>query len=103
MGSYISTAMEQAAYRAWAAGHVIPDRQSRRCGLSHLRGQRRAVTGDPASTLIDAARRRATLLNGWAHPERYAPLALPESLPAGVPPVVDFYLELLDQHIRRQP
>ena len=26
MGGYISTAMEQAAYRAWAAGHVIPDR-----------------------------------------------------------------------------
>lgn len=26
MSSYIGTAMEQAAYRAWAAGHVIPDR-----------------------------------------------------------------------------
>ena len=26
MGDYIGVAMEQAAYRAWAAGHVIPDR-----------------------------------------------------------------------------
>lgn len=26
MGSYYATAYEQQAYRAWAAGHVIPDR-----------------------------------------------------------------------------
>lgn len=45
---------------------------------------------------VDEAQRRAALLDGWQHPERYAPLALPESLPSGVPPVPDFYTECLE-------
>jgi hypothetical protein len=45
---------------------------------------------------VEEARRRAELLDSWAHPERHAPLVLPESLPNGVPPVEDFYEETLE-------
>lgn len=51
------------------------------------------MTGDE---VLDTARRRAELLNGWAHPERHAPLVLPDSLPGGVPPGPDIYAEVLD-------
>lgn len=36
--------------------------------------------------VVAEARRRGRMLDGWAHPERYAPKVLPESLPAPIPP-----------------
>lgn len=46
--------------------------------------------------MAEEARRRAEFLDGWAHPERHVPLVLPESLPAAVPPVQDFYEQVLE-------
>ncbi len=44
--------------------------------------------------------RRAAQLNAFFHPEpagRHVPLVLPESLPGGVPPVGDYYAELISE------
>lgn len=45
-----------------------------------------------------AARHRADTVNAFFHPMgRNIPLVLPESLPGGVPPVSDYYAQLLDE------
>lgn len=38
------------------------------------------------TSVVAEATRRGRLLDGWAHPERYVPKVLPESLPVPVPP-----------------
>lgn len=47
--------------------------------------------------LVAEARRRGEMLNGWAHPERHAPLVLPDSLPAALPAAIEIYEQMLEE------
>lgn len=49
-----------------------------------------------AEELAAQARRRGEMLNDWAHPERRAPLVLPESLPAALPGAIEIYEQMLE-------